>query len=74
MIAIAEWQRSYILETAEAGRAAAKARGRSGGRPRKLNAEQIESAETRRQVNKKVNHLCKSLDISRATYYRRIHN
>lgn len=74
IMAVADWQRSYILEQAAEGRAAAKARGRSGGRPRKLSDEQIESAETLRQANKKVSHICKSLDISRATYYRRIHN
>lgn len=72
MAAVAEWQRAYILETAEAGRTAAKARGRSGGRPRKLSPEQIDSAITLRQSSKSVAHICKSLQISRATFYRNV--
>lgn len=71
MAAVAEWQRAYIIETAEAGRVAAKARGRSGGRPRKLSPEQIDSAIALRE-NKKVLQICKTLGISKATYYRRI--
>lgn len=72
MAAVAEWQRAYILETAEAGRVAAKARGRSGGRPRKLSTEQIDSAVVLRESKKPVIQICKALGISKATYYRRI--
>lgn len=74
MAAVAEWQRAYIIETAEAGRAAAKARGRSGGRPRKLSPEQIDSATSLRELKKPVKQICKALEISKATYYRRIEN
>ncbi len=43
--ALAEFERSLIQERTKAGLAAARARGRKGGRPKKLNAEQIRKAK-----------------------------
>jgi DNA invertase Pin-like site-specific DNA recombinase len=68
--ALAEFERGIIRERVNAGLAAARSRGRIGGRPTvvtdtkataitALTAQGLTSAE-----------ICKSLDISRATYFR----
>jgi DNA invertase Pin-like site-specific DNA recombinase len=43
--AIAEFERSMIIERTQAGLAAARSRGRVGGRPRKMTAEALAMAE-----------------------------
>lgn len=43
--ALAEFERSLIQERTRAGLAAARARGRKGGRPRKLTSDQIRKAK-----------------------------
>ena len=43
--ALAEFERSLIRERTRAGLQAARARGRKGGRPRKLSAEQVRKAK-----------------------------
>ncbi len=43
--ALAEFERSLIQERTKAGLAAARARGRRGGRPRKLTSDQIRKAK-----------------------------
>ena len=43
--ALAEFERSLIQERTKAGLAAARARGRKGGRPRKLTNDQIRKAK-----------------------------
>lgn len=43
--ALAEFERSLIQERTKAGLAAARARGRKGGRPRKLTSDQIRKAK-----------------------------
>ena len=42
--ALAEFERSLIRERTRAGLAAARARGRKGGRPRKMSADQVRKA------------------------------
>ena len=43
--ALAEFERSLIREWARAGLAAARARGRKGGRPRKMSPDQVRKAK-----------------------------
>ncbi len=70
--ALAQFERRLIQERTLAGLAAARARGRYGGRPR------VESEQARvRAVNKlcgdkaiTIGDICKTLNISRSTYYR----
>src|SRR4051794_6847776 len=71
--ALAEFERNLIRERTMAGLSAARARGRQGGRPKKLDARKAEMAQ--RLYNDKSNsidHICKTLGISRATLYRYI--
>src|SRR5437763_3747892 len=72
MGALAEFERDLIRERTNAGLAAAKARGRVGGRPRKLKTSgKIALA---RQMFADQSHsvpeICAALGISRATLYR----
>ncbi len=69
--ALAEFERSLIRERTNAGLAAARARGRVGGRPRRLAPEQVrmvqqlmESPDTTAQQ------VADTLHVSRATLYR----
>lgn len=69
--ALAEFERSLIAERTKAGLAAARARGRKGGRPPKLSAEQIQVA---RDMHASREHtvavIAKTVGASRATIYR----
>src|SRR5207245_7372651 len=72
--ALAEFERSLIRERTIAGVAAARARGREGGRP-KLNTSLSKVAMAKRLYADKTNtpdDICKTLNISRATLYRYI--
>ena len=70
--ALAQFERRLIQERTKAGLAAARARGRQGGRPR------VTAAEAKVVLAKKLNadktldidELCKTLRISRSTFYR----
>jgi len=70
--ALAEFERSLIRERTLAGLAAARARGRTGGRPA------LEGTDSRVQLaaklfddkTNKINDICRTLSISRATLYR----
>jgi DNA invertase Pin-like site-specific DNA recombinase len=69
--ALAEFEREIIRERTMAGLASARARGRVGGRPRKLNQEKIDRAISLWKKNENpINEICKMLDISRSTFYR----
>jgi len=68
--ALAEFDRSLISEWTRAGLEAARARGRKGGRPKKLDAEQREIAIN--LYNRKehgVEEICRTLGISKPTLY-----
>jgi DNA invertase Pin-like site-specific DNA recombinase len=70
--ALAEFERDVIRERTQAGLAAARARGRMGGRPKKL-ATPTKVAMARGLYADKshtVAEICTSLGISRATLYR----
>ena len=69
--ALAEFEGDLIRERTMAGLAAARARGRHGGRKFELTKNQIrlaQSAMANRDTH--VAQLCRELDISRATLYR----
>ncbi len=72
MGALAEFERDLIRERANAGLAAARARGRVGGRPRKLRTSG--KVALARQMWASQSHaipeICAALGISRATLYR----
>jgi DNA invertase Pin-like site-specific DNA recombinase len=70
--ALAEFEREVIRERTQAGLAAARARGRLGGRPRKLaDAKQMELARTLYAGGQTdIATICQTLGISRATLYR----
>ena len=70
--ALAEFERDLIRERTHAGLAAARARGRTGGRPKVLaDAKQVALAQALydgKQAD--VATICRTLGISRATFYR----
>lgn len=69
--ALAEFERDVIRERTKAGLEAAKARGRSGGRPEKLNKKQIAMAKKlHKDKSYSIAEICKTLGISKATLYR----
>ena len=68
--ALAEFERDLIRERTMAGLAAARARGRLGGR-RGLSAEKVRQLRTLAADRaNSVSGICKTLRISRATFYR----
>jgi len=72
MGALAEFERDLIRERTNAGLAAARARGRIGGRPKKL-ATNGKVALVRRlfaDPNQSIPEICSTLEISRSTLYR----
>lgn len=69
--ALAQFERDLIRERTNAGLEAARARGRNGGRPSKLDAKQI--VEIRRLYESKtvtVNQIAAMMGVGRATVYR----
>ena len=71
--AIAEFERELIRERCLAGLEHARARGRIGGRPSKLNKSQVKIAKTMYKKNTMtIAEICAELEISRSTFYRHI--
>jgi len=67
---IAEFEREIIRERTKAGVAAAKARGRAGGRPAKLTDEQAEHARNLLGAGTSVSAVARSMGVSRAAVHR----
>jgi DNA invertase Pin-like site-specific DNA recombinase len=71
---LAEFEREIIRERTKAGLAAAKARGRQGGRPKGLSIEAISKAHAAKALfdrkEKSAGEIAKILGIGRATFYR----
>src|SRR5690554_5972158 len=68
--ALAEFERELIRERTMAGLAAARARGRKGGRPRKLSAKQVAMARQLLQDPKQqVTEVAKMFGVARSTLY-----
>lgn len=69
--ALAEFERDLIRERTMAGLAAARARGRHGGRPRALTPEKVETARALHSSGEHdVSAIARILCVSRATVYR----
>jgi DNA invertase Pin-like site-specific DNA recombinase len=71
--ALSEFERNLIKERTRSGLEAARSRGRQGGRPVKLNAEQIDLAKTL-YSNKKhsIDAICKMVGVGKTTLYKYI--
>jgi DNA invertase Pin-like site-specific DNA recombinase len=68
--ALAEFERNLIRERTHAGLAAARARGRTGGRPKSLDARQKALAvDLYRQRKHTVAEICRTVGISKPTLY-----
>jgi DNA invertase Pin-like site-specific DNA recombinase len=68
--ALAEFERNLIQERTRAGLAAARARGRKGGRPRALDEKKTQLLYQLYDERKRtVKEICDILDISRSTIY-----
>lgn len=71
--ALAEFERELISERTVAGLAAARARGKKGGRPFKMTAAKLRLAMAAMgQPETKVGDLCQELGITRQTLYRHV--
>ena len=71
--ALAEYERELISERTIAGLAAARARGRKGGRPFKMTPAKVRlAAATMGKPGTNVGELCKELGITRQTLYRHV--
>jgi DNA invertase Pin-like site-specific DNA recombinase len=72
--ALAEFERNLIKDRTIAGLAAAKSRGRMGGRPRVFDQQKMKAAlklyEEREQT---VQEICNVMGISKATFYNYVH-
>ena len=74
--ALAEFERNLIRERTKAGLAAARARGKKGGRRRALNEEQVQrlyqlydDTDTDGQKKYTIREICEMMGISRSTLY-----
>ena len=68
--ALAEFERNLIRERTQAGLVAARARGRMGGRPRRLDPVKFALAvKLHRERNHTVEEICKMMGISKSTLY-----
>ena len=69
--ALAEFERELVRERTNAGLKAARARGKTGGRPKKLTPEKIEIAKAMMSDPKiNIKTICQTLNISPKTLYR----
>jgi DNA invertase Pin-like site-specific DNA recombinase len=68
--ALAEFEREMIRERAAAGRAAAKARGETGGRPRAMTPEKLQAARALLATKRTVAQAAAAIGVGRATLYR----
>jgi len=69
--ALAEFERDLIRERTKAGLAAARARGRKGGRPRGVDEKKRKAAlALKRDSQSSVREICEIVGISRNTYYK----
>ena len=72
MAAFAELVRDIIHERTMAGLAAAKAQGRTGGRPTVMDADKLAAARARRERGESPAKIAKAFGVSRASIYRHL--
>jgi len=70
MAAFAELERDLIRERTMAGLAAARAQGRTGGRPRVMDSDKLAVARARRANGESPTQIARALGVSRASVYR----
>lgn len=71
--ALAEFERELIIERTNAGLAAARARGRNGGRPFKMTAAKLRLAQAAMgKPETRIADLCAELGVTRQTLYRHV--
>ena len=70
--ALAEFERSLIVERTHAGLAAAAARGRKGGRPPKMTPERIEAARAMLAAGQGPTEAARILGVGRTTLYQHL--
>jgi DNA invertase Pin-like site-specific DNA recombinase len=71
--ALAEFERELIVERTNAGLAAARARGRNGGRPFKMTAAKLRLAQAAMgKPETRIADLCAELGVTRQTLYRHV--
>lgn len=69
--ALAEFERNLIRERTCAGLEAARARGRIGGRPKKLNADKVKLAkDLYNEKTRSIKQICELVGVSRPTLYK----
>ncbi|MBO1577818.1 recombinase family protein [Staphylococcus epidermidis] len=68
--AFAEFERNLILERSSAGRIAARARGRYGGRPEKINEQDLTLLKTLYDNGTPIKTIAEQWKVSRTTIYR----
>lgn len=68
---MAEFERDIIAERTKEGLKAARARGKSGGRPRVMDQAKITMAKAlHKDINNSIKDICKILSVSKPTLYR----
>jgi DNA invertase Pin-like site-specific DNA recombinase len=72
MAAFAELERDIIHERTLAGLAAARAQGRTGGRPTVMDPDKLAAARTRHANGESPTSIAKALGVSRASIYRHL--
>lgn len=70
--AVGQFERDLIVERTQAGLAAARARGRKGGRPPKVTPEKVEAARALIASGRTVEQAARAVGVSRATLYRHL--
>jgi DNA invertase Pin-like site-specific DNA recombinase len=71
--ALAEFERNLIRERTQAGLAAARARGRKGGRPKSLNQDkQALTVKFYEEKKHSIDQICKMMGVSKPTIYKYI--
>jgi DNA invertase Pin-like site-specific DNA recombinase len=72
MAAFAELERHMIHQRTVAGLAAARARGRTGGRPTVMDPDKLAAARARHATGESPTQIAKALGVSRASVYRHL--
>jgi DNA invertase Pin-like site-specific DNA recombinase len=70
--ALAEFERALIVERTRAGLAAARARGRTGGRPPAMTPEKVEAAQALIVAGRTVRQAAEAVGDGRSTLYRHL--
>jgi DNA invertase Pin-like site-specific DNA recombinase len=70
MVAFAELERDMIIDRTQAGLVAAKAQGRTGGRPKALSAKQVEQARAMKAAGDSYATIAKALGVGAGTVHR----